>query len=329
MDAGRIRLRHDQRQPVRGEGDRLLHEVRPEEVLRVRGSSRGEDVRRRALADLRLQGVGAGEAVSLRGIERLERFRQRGCGIDRQRVRLRAGGRCAGEHGCDREGDGDEEESDSVHGEPPVIISRGSASTAALAASRSRATGNELPTAGRPRASHSADRCSPRLAARLANRTRNDSRRARRGTRQVRAEHRLDDRQPGCSPPLLALERVLGPGELEVLLERRGLGRVRQHAGERRHVLVGGEPAADERVVELPSEELRLAGLGVEVLQQELRGGAEIRERKLVVRRCGGRSGERARTGERDAARRGRDQEATTVHRSAVSSSGTSSTQRP
>ena len=48
-------------------------------------------------------------------------------------------------------------------------------STAALAASRSRATGNEFPIAGRPRAIDSVDRCSPRLAARLAYRTRKES----------------------------------------------------------------------------------------------------------------------------------------------------------
>ncbi len=90
MQVGGVRLRDDQGEPVRGERDGLVDQPLPEEALRVQGRRRGEDVRRRAIPDLRLERVRAGEAVPLRGIERSKDVRQRGRRVDGERLRLRA-----------------------------------------------------------------------------------------------------------------------------------------------------------------------------------------------------------------------------------------------
>ena len=76
--------------------------------------------------------------------------------------------------------------------------------------------------------------------------------RARRSSGQVRAEQCVDDRQPSGRRGLLAGERRRGPGELEVLRERRRLaGRPSAAADKaRRRARFGREPAAGEGVVE-------------------------------------------------------------------------------
>ena len=87
------------------------------------------------------------------------------------------------------------------------------------------------------------------------------------GTRRAAPQRWSAQRSPRL---LRGRERVLGPGELEVLLERRRSTPIRSTPPDNAvDVLVGGERARERtHLSSCSSEELRLSGLGVEVLQQ-------------------------------------------------------------
>ncbi len=103
-DAGRVALRHDQRQAVEAEELRLLDQAVAVELLGEVRRRRGEDVGRRALADLQGQGVRAGEAVAGARVDLREHLGQRGGGEDRG-LRGRLGGAEADQQRQGGEGD--------------------------------------------------------------------------------------------------------------------------------------------------------------------------------------------------------------------------------
>ena len=262
------------------------------------GRGRGEDVRGRALPDLRLERVRAGEVVALVGIERSEHLRERGRRVDRQRRRLvRARGRGAGEERHDGE--------ERRRGSGPSTAHVASFASAEVALDRRaggfevEAVGNELPTAVRPRATRASSAARRGWRQRLAKRTRTAS------VGLVAAAVRYAPRRASTivSPAAEAAFRVrkvaVRPRELEVLRRGRRLRRVGQQRRQRRHVLRGGEAGSPERRVEGAAVQLRRP----QPLRSSRRGAARSRRRSWRTR-ARRRSPRRRYAGTRDARER-------------------------